>query len=99
MSADYSDFVSANARLVMLKELAKQHGGILNETLLAKVLDVFGYRRSREWVRVQMRALEDVGAIELSQAGTVLIAKLKRQGRDHVEGRIVLDGVDVPSEV
>jgi len=99
MSADYSDYVNANARLVMLKELAQQQGGILNDALMAKVLDVFGYRRSREWVRVQMRSLADVGAVELTEAGTVLIARLRRTGRDHVEGRIVLDGIDPPSEV
>jgi len=99
MSPDYGDYVSANARLVMLKELAKQPAGTLNEALMARVLDVFGYRRSREWVRSQMRGLADVGAVELTEAGTVLIAKLRRQGRDHVEGRIVLDGIDPPSEV
>jgi len=96
---EYAEFLAANARLIILKELAKQPGQTLNQTLLQKVLDDFGHRRSRDWVRTQMRALADVNAVELTEAGTVLIARLKQAGRDHLEGRIELSGVDVPSDI
>ncbi len=95
---DFNQHLAADARLIILKELVKQPGHVLNETLLQKVLDTFGHKRTREWIRTQMRALADVNAVELTQAGSVLIAHIKQAGRDHVEGRINLDGVDSPSD-
>lgn len=96
---EYNDFLAANARLIILKELAKQPGHTLNQTLLQKVLDDFGHRRSTDWVRTQMRALADLNAVTLTEAGSVLIARLKQAGRDHLDGRIELSGVDSPSDV
>jgi len=93
----YEEFLAHDARLVILKELAAQADGRLNEALLEKVLDVFGHRRSREWIRTQLNKLEELGAVELVPAGTVVVACLKRPGLDHVERRSVLDGVARPS--
>lgn len=93
----YEDFAASDARLIILRELASQTGGTLNETLLVKVLDTFGHRRSRDWVRTQMRKLADLGAVRLTEAGTVLIAEITSAGVDHVERRGVIDGVDKPS--
>lgn len=93
----YEEYAAANARLVILRELAGQIGGTLNETLLVKVLDTFGHRRSREWVRTQMRKLAELGAVRLTEAGTVLIAEITGAGIDHVERRAVIDGVEKPS--
>lgn len=93
----YEDFVASDARLIILRELAGQTGGTLNETLIVKVLDTFGHRRSREWVRTQMRKLAELGAVRLTEAGTVLIAEITGAGVDHVERRAVIDGVAKPS--
>ncbi len=93
----YDQYLTEDARLVILKELAKQPGGSLNETLLTRVLDTYGHRRSREWLRTQLRKLEDLGAIRLSEAGTVMIGEITRAGVDHVERRAVIDGVARPS--
>lgn len=93
----YEDFINTDARLVILKELARQPDGRLNETLITAALDTFGYRRSREWVRTQLRKLEELGAVTCVEAGTVLVASLTRVGLDHVERRSVIDGVARPS--
>lgn len=93
----YEDFLTTDARLVILKELAGQPDGRLNEVLLEKVLDVFGHRRSREWIRTQLRKLEELGAVRINEAGTVLVASITRAGVDHVERRSFLDGVAKPS--
>lgn len=93
----YSAYIEADARLVILKELAAQYDGRLNETILTRVLDGFGYSRSREWVRTQMRKMSEVGAVELTEAGSVLIAEITRAGFDHVERRSVLEGIARPS--
>lgn len=94
---NYDAFVTADARLVILKELSRQPAGQLNETLLTSVLDTFGHRRSREWVRTQLRALADVGAVSIMEAGSVFIATITRAGLDHVQRRAVIEGVAKPS--
>lgn len=93
----YEEYLITDARLVILKELAGMPDGRLNEALLTKVLDVYGYNRSREWVRTQMRKLEELGAVRLAEAGTVLVAEISRAGLDHVERRSYLEGVARPS--
>ncbi len=93
----YSEFVTMDARLVLLRELAGLPGGRINEVALTTVLDAFGYRRSRDWVRTQLRAMTEIGAVRVTEAGTVWVAEITRAGLDHVERRIVLEGVAKPS--
>jgi hypothetical protein len=93
----FVEYLAEDARLTILKELAAQTDGRLNDAVMTKVLDTFGYRRSREWVRTQMRKLEELGAVHLAEAGTALVATITRAGMDHVERRAVLDGVAKPS--
>jgi hypothetical protein len=95
--SNYDAFMAEDARLVILKELAKQTNASLNETILQKVLETFGHTRSREWVRTQMRKLEELGAVTLVAAGSVMIATLKQPGLDHVERRSLIEGVARPS--
>lgn len=93
----YDEYQAQDARLVILKELAKQADGRLNEALLEKVLDTFGYKRSREWIRTQLRKLEELDAVKLHEVGTVLVAAITRTGLDHVDRRSAIDGVARPS--
>lgn len=95
--SDYDTFMAEDARLVILKELARQTSSSLNETILQKVLETFGHTRSREWVRTQLRKLEELGAVALVDQGSVMIARLKRAGLDHVERRGLIDGIARPS--
>lgn len=94
---NYAEYLEGDARLCMLRELAKQSDGRLNEIALTKVLDDFGYRRSRDWVRTQMRKLDELGAVRNTEVGTVLVAMITRAGTDHVERRSTIDGVARPS--
>jgi len=94
---DYEKHLAADARLTILKELANQLDGRLNETILVAVLDAFGHRRSREWVRTQVLKLKELGAVTTLEAGTVLIATITRVGLDHVERRSLIEGVARPS--
>lgn len=93
----YDEVMTLDARLVILRELAAQADGRLNEVLIEKVLDVFGHRRSREWIRTQLRKLEELGTVRITEVGTVLVAALTRTGLDHVERRSFVDGVARPS--
>ena len=94
----YPDVLAADARLCILKELAAQVDGRLNEVTLMRVLDMFGIRRSRDWVRTQLRALDQLGAVHVSEAGSVMVASLTKLGRDHVERRQIVEGVTRPSD-
>lgn len=93
-----ADVIAKDARLCILKELAQQTGGRLNEATIQHVLDAFGISRSRDWVRTQLRALDELGAANVSELGTVMIATLTKLGRDHVERRQVIEGVSRPSD-
>ncbi|MBB5987418.1 hypothetical protein [Sphingobium lignivorans] len=94
----YSDAITADARLCILKELARQVDGRLNEVGLTHVLDAFGIRRPRSWVRTQLLALDQLGAVKVTELGTVMVASLTKLGRDHVERRQIVDGVARPSD-
>ena len=95
--SDFENYLAEDARLVILKELASQTNASLNETILVKVLETFGHHRSREWVRTQLRKLQELGAVSITEAGTVMIATLKQAGLNHVERRSLIDGVARPS--
>lgn len=93
-----ADALAADARLRILKELCEQTDGRLNELSIGRALDLYGIRRDRDWIATQLRKLESLGAIELQSAGTVLVARITRDGRDHVEERAVIEGVTRPAE-
>lgn len=93
----FESYLAEDARLIILKELAKQTDGSLNDTMLTRVLDAFGHRRSREWTRTQILKLNELGAVTTTEAGSALIASITRAGLDHVERRSVIDGIARPS--
>jgi hypothetical protein len=94
---NYAEHTASDCRLIVLKALAGEADNRLNETMLAHVLQTFGHSKSRDYIRTQLRKLEELGAVELTEAGTVLVAGLCRPGLDHVERRAFLDGVLKPS--
>ncbi|MGO8738613.1 VpaChn25_0724 family phage protein [Rhodoblastus sp.] len=87
------------ARLVILRTLAEQPDRRLNSSLLQTDLsDRWGINRSRDWVHMQLGFLaHEVGALRLTEMGSVWIAELSARGLDHAERRIVLPGVKRPS--
>lgn len=97
--SNYAEDLARTARLYILKELAQQVDGRLNDLMLSRMLDMFGIRRDRDWVKSQLRKLEGLGAIELMPAGEMLVARITRDGRDHVDERAVIEGVARPAEV
>lgn len=86
-----------NARLVILRALAQEINGTLNSTMVNVHLETFGHHRSREWVHTQLRKLEELGAITLISAGSVLVATITRSGLEHVQCRSIIEGVARPS--
>lgn len=97
-AANLSEGVAQEARLAILRALAAQTDGRLSDILLKRTLDIYGYRRDRDWIRTQMRKLADLGAVSLSEGGEVLFALIEAPGRAHIEERSVIEGVMRPSE-
>ena len=96
--SNFEEHSRKDARLIILRALAEQHDGVMNETLLTMTLETFGHRRSRDWVRTQIRALEELGAVRVIEAASnFLIAELTRVGQDHVDRRAFVEGVARPS--
>lgn len=93
----YREYLELDARLVILRGLAAQSTGRLNEVIITKVLDDFGHSKSREWTRTQLHKMEEVGAVKLEEVGTVLVATITRAGLDHAERRSFIEGIAKPS--
>ncbi|MBA5777462.1 hypothetical protein H2509_13470 [Stappia sp. F7233] len=98
MKEGYRDYLERHGRLVILEAIAREFNGHLREDLIQKALDVYLVSRSIEWVRTQLRKLEEIGAVNLEEDGGKLIAGLAQAGRDHLERRAPLDGVAWPED-
>jgi len=94
---DFAEHTAQDVRLIILRALADENDHRLNETLIGHLLQTFGHTKSRDYVRTQLRKLNELGAVSLVEAGSVLVAQLKQPGLDHVERRAFLDGVLKPS--
>ncbi len=92
------DQIEEDGRLVILRELAAQLDARLNEVALIRALDVFGIKRSRDWVRTQLHVLQELGAIRVTEVGGFRVATLRQAGRAHVDRRGVIEGVARPAD-
>ncbi|EAU40176.1 hypothetical protein FP2506_11487 [Fulvimarina pelagi HTCC2506] len=96
--AGYSSHYDENARLTILRALAAQPDGRLNDGVLIKELQAFGINRGRDYLHQQLDWLEtNAQAVKLRRVETVIIAELTEAGEDHVEKRRVLPGIVRPS--
>lgn len=93
----FDTIVRTEARLIVLKALAAEVNGRLNSELIRLSLESFGIARTRDWIHAELAHLVDLGAITVTDAGTVKVAALTQRGLDHVERRIAIDGIKRPS--
>lgn len=100
LAEEYANWVEENIRLIILKDLADpRSGGSTNTFLIQKGLERFAYRKSRDYIRNQLLWLEgEAGAVRTRTEGTETSAEITRRGREHVERRTVLAGVQVPGD-
>jgi hypothetical protein len=91
------DIIREDARLVMLRALHDETNYTLNSSLLQQHLEAWGIARPREWVHEELRYLERLGAVTCVSGGSVIVARLQAKGVEHVERRLVIEGVKRPS--
>lgn len=89
--------IREEARLIVLRALDEQADGRLNSELLRVTLEQFGITKSRDWVHDELNWLQEMGAVAVIVAGTVRVAALTNKGSDHVQRRVVIEGVKRPS--
>ncbi|MCL2524568.1 MAG: ArsR family transcriptional regulator [Betaproteobacteria bacterium] len=94
--ADFTDFLRADRRLVMLRTLAEMPGYAANSSILAGALDKLGHAATRDAVKADLRWLAEVGLVTIEEAGSVLVATLSDRGQDVAEGKARVDGVAKP---
>lgn len=90
------DIIREEGRLVILRELNREYNHALVENALQIALDMAGINRPREWLREELRYLERLEAIRLTREGSVVIAELTRKGIEHLERRLIIEGVKRP---
>jgi hypothetical protein len=89
--------IREEARLIILRALAAQVDDRLNSELLRAELVTFGITRPRAWVHGEMDYLKEMGAIAVTDAGSVKVATLTEKGARHVDRQIAIEGVKRPS--
>ena len=100
LADDYRTWVDQNIRLIILKDLSDEtSGGSTNTFLIQKSIERFSYKKSRDYIRNQLLWLEqNAGAVKTRTEGTETSAVLTRAGREHVEGRSYLVGIQRPGD-
>ncbi|UPJ65277.1 hypothetical protein [Bradyrhizobium sp. 191] len=91
------DIIREHARLIILRELHNQSNYTSNDSMLQQVLESFGIAKTRDWIRGELDWLADMSALTKTSAGTVWIVTLAPKGVEHVERRLLIEGVKRPS--
>lgn len=91
------DIIREHARLIILRELHQQSNYSSNDSMLQQVLESFGIAKSRDWIRGELDWLADMGAVTKMSAGSAWIVTLAAKGVEHVERRLLIEGVKRPS--
>lgn len=81
MTSNYSDFISQDRRLVILRILAEMPTYQANSSVLHTVLSQWGHDPSRDQVKGELRWLEEQQLVKIEDVsnGAVLVAKLTEQ--------------------
>ncbi|EFO33235.1 putative phage related protein [Roseibium sp. TrichSKD4] len=97
LSDQYRRDEELNARITILKAVYEQTDRRLNDILIQKQLDLFGHRKSRDWLRTQLRAMSELGVISIREIGSAMVAEITQTGVDHCECRMIVEGIARPS--
>jgi len=95
----YEKTLAEHRRITILRLMA-DGGGSSNESVLTDALEGIGLEAglTREAVRVDLKFLEDCGAIRQEWFGDkMVVAHITVRGVDIAKGRIFVDGIKRPS--
>ena len=93
----FADYLRKDVRLVVLRILTEMPSYRANSSVLTNMLDQFGHAVTRDLVKTELRWLAELGAIDVNEVGSVLVATLTERGQAVATGRARIDGINRPS--
>lgn len=94
---NYQDFMREDRRLIILRLLAEQPGGMLNDSVLHALLERCGHTVARDVVRADVAWLRDSQLIDVEEVlGRVLVATIVERGSEVAAGYTTVPGVRRP---
>lgn len=94
----FNDAITANVRLIILRELKDSSGYTSNDSVLQMVLDKWGQKLSRDRVRTELAWLSDqalLTSVPLGESGAQRVT-LTERGLDVASGAASVPGVQRP---
>ncbi|HFQ80985.1 MAG TPA: ArsR family transcriptional regulator [Desulfobacterales bacterium] len=93
----FSALQAESIRLTILQLLAQDPGYDLNETILRKLINEFGYQLSKDGLRTHLAWLMEQGLVTVRTVADYLqVAKLTQRGFDTANGQAIIPGVARP---
>ena len=93
----YSEVVTEDLRLVILRILAEAPGYEANSSILSAAVEPFGHHVSRDRVHTELHWLQEQGLVTLNAVATVVVGMLTARGLDVAQGKGTVPGVKRPS--
>tara|TARA_R110002020_G_scaffold10801_22_gene41081 strand:+ start:7566 stop:7871 length:306 start_codon:yes stop_codon:yes gene_type:complete len=99
MSEDFRLYEAQRIRYLLLLELSHQPSGSWTLSMLTKAMRARGYQKLPDFLLNQLQWLEsECLAVRLVPANDETVVKLRGAGRHHVDGTLLLHGVDRPDD-
>lgn len=92
----FQDFLREDIRLVILRLLSEMPANRSNSSVLSSGLHRMGHSVSRDYVKSELRWLQEQGLVEIEDVESVLVATLKERGADAAAGLATVHGVKKP---
>jgi len=92
----YSEIITADMRLVILRVLEQDASYSHNEYVLQSALGGLGHTISADRLHTELRWLEEQQLITIDNSSGVFVAKLTNRGADAALGRARIDGIARP---
>ena len=98
--SQFEKIQTAGGRLTILRLLAADANFTINESIIEKGVERFGFGWGRDRIRTELRWLQEQQLVEIEDLGeqgaNYLIAKLTQRGLDISKGKGHVDGVERP---
>jgi hypothetical protein len=96
MSKTFEERLTEDRRLMILRILQQMPANRSNSSVIADSMSLWGHHLSRDYVRTQLRWLEEQELMYVEDVRGVLVVNLTERGHDVATGAAVVDGVKKP---
>jgi hypothetical protein len=93
----FSDLLTTDIRLVILRALEQDLGYSHNESIIHSVVERFGHKCSRDVIRTQLCWLREQGLVTIEDVAGYMVATITLRGADVACGRATVPGVKRPN--